>query len=237
MVRVQLAGISIQMNNRFPDTALLCRGYETEEAPRLVLTVSPEEIEAERAMQADIFSEGYLESVCLYRKLALEVLNHQVFLLHAAVIEVDGVGYGFLAPSGTGKTTQMRLWLEHFGSRARVINGDKPLIRMVQEGESCKFLAYGTPWCGKEGYQCNASTPLKALYLLERAEMPQCIPATPEQSLDRLFRQLLLPSDLGQMDHLLSMVDQLLESVNVYLLRCNMTADSVLAAYDAANAV
>lgn len=109
MVRVRLAGIPVQMNSRFPDTARLCRRYETQEEPKLVLSVSQEEIEAERSMQADIFTDGYLELVCMYRKLALEVLKQDVFLLHAAVIEVDGEGYAFLAPSGTGKTTQTRL--------------------------------------------------------------------------------------------------------------------------------
>ena len=143
MVRVQLAGISVQMNNRFPELEWLCRDYMTDEVPLITLAVTQEEIEEERAKQADIFTDGYLETVCLYRKLAPEMLNHNVFLMHASVIEVDGEGYAFLAHSGTGKTTQTRLWLEYFGSRARVINGDKPLIRMMPDGT---FVAYGTPW-------------------------------------------------------------------------------------------
>lgn len=235
MVRVQLAGIPIQMNNRFPDTETICRGYETDEEPRIILSVSPEEIEAERSLQADIFSDGYLESVCMYRKLALEILKYGVFLLHAAVIEVDGAGYAFLAPSGTGKTTQTRLWLDYFGSRARIINGDKPLIRMEQYEDGWKFAAFGTPWCGKEGLNCNASVPLKALYLLERAEVPGCIRAPQSYSVDHIFRQLLMPVDMDQMDMLLTMVDRLLEAVPAFVLKCNMTADSVTTAYTAGN--
>ena len=115
-----MAGIPIQMNNRFPNLQMLCRGYETDEDPVITLSVTQEEIEAERTMQADIFTDGYLETVCLYRKLALEMLKYGVFIMHASVIEVDGEGYGFLAHSGTGKTTQTRLRLENFGSQARV---------------------------------------------------------------------------------------------------------------------
>ena len=230
MVRVQLAGIPVQMNNRFPELEWLCREYVTDEAPLITLAVTQEEIEEERFKQADIFTDGYLETVCLYRKLALEMLKHTVFLMHASVIEVDGEGYAFLAHSGTGKTTQTRLWLEHFGARARVINGDKPLIRVMPDGT---FVAYGTPWCGKEGMGCNASVSLKALFLLERSTVPACEPADQEFSIDRLFHQLLMPEKPEQVMLLLDMVDKLVETVPCYRLRCDMTDTSVLVACEA----
>lgn len=234
MVRVQLAGLPVQMNNRFPNLEVLCRGYETDEAPIITLSVTQAEIEAERAMQADIFTDGYLETICLYRKLALEMLKHNVFILHASVLEVDGEGYGFLAHSGTGKTTQTRLWLEHFGERARVVNGDKPLIRVVETETGWQFIAFGTPWRGKEGMGCNASVPLKALYLLERSTVPSCEPASQEYTIDRIFHQMLMPENPEQMMNLLSMADRLVETVPCYCLRCDMTDHSVTVAYNAA---
>ena len=200
----------------------------------ITLAVTPEELQQERLKQEDIFTNGYLETVCLYRKLALELLQYDVFIMHASVVEVDGAGYAFLAHSGTGKTTQTRLWLEHFGSRARVINGDKPLIRVALEGDAWKFIACGTPWCGKEGMGCNASVPLKAIFLLERSVVPSCERATQEYSIDRLFHQMLMPERPEQMIQLLDMVDRLVASVPCYRLCCDMTDASVLAAYAAA---
>jgi len=234
MVKIKLAEIPIGLDNRYPDLEWLCRGYVTDEEPLLSVSVTPEEIEEERSKQADVFTEGYLESVCMYRKLTLEMLRFNVFILHASVIEVDGEGYAFLAHSGTGKTTQTRLWLEHFGHRAKVINGDKPLIRMVPNEEGWKFVAYGTPWCGKEGMGCNASVPLKVLFLLERSTVPSCEPADQEYSIDRLFHQLLMPEYPEQVMQLLDMVDKLVETVPCFRLRCDMTDASVLAAYHAA---
>lgn len=234
MVNVKLAGIPVCFENRYPDLEYLCREYVTEETPVLTLSVTREEIEEERSEQADVFTDGYLETICLYRKLALEMLQHDVFLMHASIIEVDGAGYAFLAHSGTGKTTQTRLWLEHFGSRARVVNGDKPLIRVMPDGT---FVAYGTPWCGKEGMGCNASVLLKALFLLERATVPTCEPADQEYSIDRLFHQFLMPKKPEQMMQLLDMVDKLVESVPCYRLRCDMTETSVLAAYEAVSRI
>lgn len=223
------------MNNSFPDLEIICRGYETEEEPIITLSVTQEEIEHERSKQADIFTDGYLETVCLYRKLANEILRYDTILLHASVLEVDGNGYGFMAPSGTGKTTQTRLWLEYFGDRARVINGDKPLVRVINDGQRTSFVAYGTPWCGKEKMNCNASVPLKALFLLERALEPSCELASQEYSVDHIFHQLLMPQGFEQMEMLLNMVDALVENVPIYVLRCNMKHESVETAWNAVN--
>jgi len=231
MVKVKLADIPVCFENRYPDLEILCRGYETDEPAKITLSVTPEEIEQERSSQTYEFTDGYLETVCLYRKLALEMLQHGVFIMHASIIDLDGEGYAFLAHSGTGKTTQTRLWLEYFGSRARVINGDKPLIRLCGDGS---FVAYGTPWCGKEGMGRNASVPLKALYLLERAPEPSCERASQEYSVDRLFHQLLMPQQAQQMMLLLDMVDKLVETIPCYRLRCNMKQESVITAYEAA---
>lgn len=230
MVDIKIADIPIRLNNRFPDLKCFCAGYETCEHPKIELSVSQAELDQERSKQAQLFTDGYLETVCMYRKLALEVLEHKTFLLHASVIEVDGAGYGFLARSGTGKTTQTRLWLEHFGSQARVINGDKPLIQMVQNGATWEFIAYGTPWCGKENMGCNASVPLKAMFILERSIVPACEPASQEYIIDHLFHQLLMPEKPKQTMLLLNMVNRLLETVPCYRLACDMSDDSVVAA-------
>ena len=233
MVNVKLADIPVRFDNRYPDLEYLCAGYETDEEPVIRLSVTPEEIELERSMQTYEFPEGYLETVCIYRKLALEMLKHDVFIMHASVLEVDGEGYAFLAHSGTGKTTQTRLWLEHFGDRIQVVNGDKPLIRVVPKGDGWEFVAYGTPWNGKEGMGCNASVPLKALFLLERALNPTCEPASQEYTVDRLFHQMLMPENPELMMNLLTMADRLVETVPAYILRCDMTDASVIAAYQA----
>jgi len=235
MLKIKLADIPVQLNNRFTELEQLCAGYECDDAPLMELSVSEEDIARERSMQPGDFSDGYLETVCIYRKLALEMLGQGVFIMHASVIELDGVGYAFLAPSGTGKTTQTRLWLEHFGGHARVINGDKPLIRLAEENGKARFIAYGTPWCGKEGMGCNAAVPLRALFLLERAESPACFPAEQDYSIDRIFRQLLMPERPEQMITLLDMADKLIEALPIYVLRCNISTASVSAAYEAAN--
>ena len=236
MVNILLAGIPVEFDNRFPQLADLCRGFETDLPPALSIRVSDSELEEERSKQAEVFSDGYLETVCCYRKAALALLDRDIFVMHGSVVELDGAGYAFLAPSGVGKTTQTRLWQRHFGSRLRVINGDKPLIRMVHDGASVRFLAYGTPWRGKEGLGCNAAAELKAIFFLNRSSVPSAEPASQEQKVDLLFRQLLMPAQPERMLRLLTMADGLVSTVPFYMLHCDMTERSVLCAYQAAAA-
>ena len=47
--------------------------------------------------------------------------------LHAAMVEKDGYGVVFLGPSGMGKSTQAKLWVEHQG--ADFIIGDNSRSR------------------------------------------------------------------------------------------------------------
>ena len=233
MVKILLAGIPVEFDNRYPDLHDLCRGFETELTAEIQIRVAPEELAQELAMQPGDFSDGYLETVCAYRKAANALLNRDVFVMHGSVVAVDGEGYAFLAPSGVGKTTQTRLWQQHFGQRLRVINGDKPLIRMVHDGEAAQFHAYGTPWQWKEGMGCNACAPLKAVFFLKQSREPGAVPATHAQKVDLLFRQLLMPVEPERMMRLLNMADKLVSSVPFYVLSCDMTEASVLCAYHA----
>ena len=107
------------------------------------------------------------------------------------------------------------------------------MIRIETKEDHCRFIAYGTPWRGKEGLGCNASVPLKAMFLLERALEPSCEPASEEYVVDRLFHQLLMPEKPELMMELLSMADRLVETVPCYRLLCDMTDKSVVAAYEA----
>ena len=90
MVNILLAGIPVEFDNRFPDLAELCRGFETDLPPALSIQVSDKELEEERSKQTDVFSDGYLETVCCYRKAANALLVRDIFVMHGSVVELDG---------------------------------------------------------------------------------------------------------------------------------------------------
>ena len=96
-----------------------------------------------------------------------KLLDYNGMMFHASAVVVDGKAYLFSAPSGTGKSTHTRLWLEYFGEKAYILNDDKPAIR-IMDG---KFYAYGTPWCGKDNVSTNQKCEIKAICFLERSEV------------------------------------------------------------------
>jgi len=148
--------------------------------------------------------------------------------MHAACIEMDGEVYVFCAKSGTGKTTHLKLWKQVYGDKARIINGDKPIIRMKNDG----FTVYGTPWCGKEGYNINTSAPLKAVCFIERGVDNEIEQIKPEQVMTRLVHQILMPVNPAEMVSYLDMIDKLIKSTPVYVLKCNMNEEAAHVSYN-----
>lgn len=232
MFVISIADMKVRIDNKYDYVTKLCRDYiiNTDEFD-FTVKVSEENLKKEILANNHKFSPGYCESVCLYRELCEKMINYNRFLFHSCIVEVDGISYAFAAKSGVGKSTHSRLWLEYFKDRARIINGDKPLITFDNQ----KVIAYGTPWCGKEGYNINTKTELKAICFLERGSTNQIRELKKEEVIDRLFHQLIIPNSPVLAETLLEMVDKLINKVPVYLLQCNISLEAVKIAYEAMN--
>ena len=210
-------------------TLSLCKDYEvTGEAADFSVRATLAECEAEAARALTPATLAYSEALIVYRKICDLLAPRGVILLHGATVKTGGRAYAFCAPSGTGKTTHIRLWLSLFPDRVTVLNGDKPLLR--REGES--FTVYGTPWCGKEGWNKNDKAPLSAICFLERGEKNAIRRLSKEEALGRIFEQLLKPSGALGIDGLLSTVDGLLSAVPMFLLSCNISEEAARLSYD-----
>ena len=225
----RIAGLAIEIRARYEYVARQCAAYLAPEGttPDFSVEVTDEALAASQA-QAPDFSIAYHESLCVYREICKKILAYGGILLHAAVIEVDGRAYAFSAPSGTGKSTHISLWRRTLGERVQIINGDKPILRY----EGGRFIAYGTPWCGKEGWQRNASAPLDAICFLERNEENRIRRMTSAEAVDHIFHQLLRPKSAAEMDATLSLTDTLLREVPIYLLGCNISEEAARLAYE-----
>lgn len=230
-----LAGVPIEVTVLHSSTRRFCAEYLTEQLPRISVEITQEDIEIERekSAQEDLrcsipirhFSDDYLETLALYRRIVEALLMHDVLLFHGALIEKDGEGILFTAPSGTGKTTHIRLWQQVFGEAVTVINGDKPLLRFTSEG----VFACGTPWQGKENLGTNKQVPLRAICYLERAGNNHIETISMLQALPTLMQQTYRfyhPEQVRRMMQLLSR----LETVNQYRLGCNMQPEAAMVA-------
>lgn len=231
MFSIRIAELNIGIDNKYDYAERFCRGYiiESTEQKDFTVSVTESEIDAEIAASEVNASRGYAETICIYRAICDKVLReYDGLLFHSAVIEYEGRGYAFSAKSGTGKSTHIALWRKAFGESVGVVNGDKPLIRR----KNGQFVAYGTPWCGKEGYGRNASVPLAAVCFLERGADNAISPMPAEDAVSRVFSQILFPSDLDGFDKTASFLDGMLKKVPCYRLSCNMNVDAAIVAYN-----
>lgn len=230
MFQIRLAGLNIRVFNRYEFSRTRCQDYLADfERADLEVSVSPAQIEKEKAEALCPCSDDYAEFICIYREIALRLPQFDAFVFHAAVVAVDGEAYAFTAPSGTGKSTHIRFWLSEFADKgAKVVNGDKPIFRL----ENGIFTAYGTPWCGKEDWGENTCAPLHAICFLTRGAENKISRIGDEESVSRIFHQVIMPKDPEIMDRFLSLLDSLISSVPAYLLECTISTMAAQVAYN-----
>lgn len=229
MFSIKIADMIIGIDEKYDYVRNFCREYIAD-SQNVDFTVCADNADIEREFNAGNgnFSLAYCECICIYREICKKIPEYDAFLLHAAVIEVDGKSYAFTARSGTGKSTHIRLWQKRFGKRCRIINGDKPIIKKIGN----EFFACGTPWCGKEGLQTNAISPLAGLCFLERGEKNSICKALPDEILSRIFHQLIVPQNAHLQDMFFALLDDFLNSTPAYILRCNMEESAADTAFE-----
>ena len=234
---VRIAGVDIRVDSIYDEVYKMCRDYLCDSAGELSVTITPEDIDFERRKSLReaavegripvIYPEPYLETLAVYRKIASGMLDYDAFLMHGAVIGVDGEAYLFTALSGVGKTTHILLWLENIEG-SFVINGDKPILRFTGDG----VYAFGTPWAGKEKYNTNTSLPLGAIVLLGRGEKNEITPVSFMRVYPMLLQQIYRPARPDDMRKTLELLKKLGERVDFYELRCNMEPEAAIVAYE-----
>ena len=148
-------------------------------------------------------------------------------MLHGSTVAVDGTAYLFTAACGTGKSTHTRLWREAFGSRAVMVNDDKPFLRLTEDGA----LACGAPWSGKHGLDENITVPLGGICLLRRGPENRIQPVSEAELLPMLLHQCHCPE--GQEAVMETMVRVLAARVPLWQMECTKAPDAAHTAYRA----
>ena len=107
---------------------------------------------------------------------------HDAVLMHASCVCFDGQGVAFVGPSGIGKSTHSRLWVNYIKGSS-LLNDDQPIVRLI---DGVPFLC-GSPWSGKTACYKNKVVQLKALFCMEQAKENRVELLTPQM----MFGQLL----------------------------------------------
>ena len=232
--RISLAGQVVGIRSLHDEVFHLCRAYLSD-APEVSFRVetTPEDLrfEQEKSLReaalegkpAILYPDPYLETLAVYRKIALRMPEYDTWLMHGSAVAVGKEAFLFTASSGTGKTTHTRLWLEQIPG-SFVVNGDKPLLRM-RDG-FCEVC--GTPWSGKENMNQNVIVPLRAICFLLRGAENRIEEIPFRDAAPLLLQQSFRSNDSFVMQKTMALIRSLGDRVRFYRLFCNMEPEAAL---------
>lgn len=234
--KIKVASYVFALHTSYENCKNLCKDYLTDEDSDVDITITPDDIVFEQdksdkeaiyeGRKPEKFSDGYLEEINVYRKIADYVNKRNANVFHGALIEKDGVGYLFTAKSGTGKTTHINNWLKLYPD-TRIINGDKPIIKI--DGD--KVIAYGTPWSGKENLNINDSVVLKNIIVLERDETNHIEQIDISGAIGSLMSACYRVNNIDALNFVMNVAKR----CKLYKLGCNMLEESAKVAYEGMN--
>lgn len=150
--------------------------------------------------------------------------NNAVFI-HSSCIEYKNSAIMFSALSGTGKSTQARLWKEYKG--AKHINDDKNLIFL----EDDKLVVYGTPLSGKHHLDENTKGYLKSIIFIKQSPTNSIKKLSKMEAYIQLLNQIQRPNDQYDDQKMNFMINKILE-LPFYELSCNISEEAVDTVYN-----
>lgn len=226
MKRYQIAGLTVDMavSGR---TARQAKAYEISvEGPAdIVLTCDVPQI---LALNPELKTEETAEYMGTGAVFARHLLAFDGSFLHASAVVLDGKAYLFSAPSGTGKSTHTEKWCRLFG--ATYLNDDKPALRWMND----TWMAYGTPWSGKNDLSSPMGAALGGIAFLKRGEQNAIRRFSPDQALPWFMSQSLWRlSGAEAMDRQLRLADRLLRQVPIWELTCRNDDEAAMVSYRA----
>lgn len=178
-----------------------------------------------KARELNTSSLSYAEFVCIHELLAEKLPLYDCLLSHGACINYRGRGYLFMAPSGTGKTTHIRHWLNN--TDCVVVNGDKPILKIDDSG----VIVYGNPWNGKEHLGSNTSVVLDSIVILKRGDANSINRVRASDCIMDIMRQFYSPKTIIGINKSVDLINRLFSSVKLYELYCTKDEGSFLVSY------
>ena len=235
--RIEIAEVPVLIRCHDEKNAAFFREYLTEKRERFIIEPGPEdlagmqrhfdrmdEVEGRPGRQR---SDSFLENNAIHKLLAERLVFENVILMHGSALCMDGQAFIFTAASGTGKSTHARLWREVFGDRVWMINDDKPMLRIEENG----VQVYGTPWNGKHHLGRNACAPLKAIAQLRRDTSNHIEPLSKADAFAELIRRGYVSDKPAVMAKITALDKSLLDLVPFYRLDCNIEEEAAMTAW------
>ena len=229
--KIKIAGRIVQIKALYTQVCELCTDYicDTDESADICIKSSEKAIEYERKNNDSTdATDGYLETLSIYRAIAERMLAYSTILMHGAAVAYNGAAYMFSSKSGIGKTTRTDQFIKQIDG-SFVVNGDKPLIRITDEG----IYVCGTPWCGKENQNTNTIVPLRSIIILERSDKSYIREMSYKEAFIPILAQMYKPSSQELMVLSLTLLKKLENNVKFYKYGINLEDMNMKRLYEA----
>lgn len=162
-------------------------------------------------------SPSYREYKILLFLTGKELIRSRMCIFHGVAFLWKNKVWIITAPSGTGKTTQFRLWNKLYGPEIKLICGDMPALEYKEDG---RILVQPTPWNGKERYgNTYYSGEVWGIILLEQGKENIIERLAPNEAVKSIFLQMAsVPDTKKDIDAVASMERDLLCKIPVWKL-------------------
>ena len=203
-------------------TKLLCKGNEevkvkySDENKKEVSWYMTEENGTPFLYNVYVLEEKVLKffNPLIFVDLSEFLIHFEAMVLHSSLINYQGHGIVFTAPSGTGKSTQADLWRDNLG--AKILNGDRSIIRKEN-----LYYAYGSPYSGSSHIYENESVPLKAIVVLRQAKENRLRKMSMKEAYLCLLSEMSISSGKKEIIEKQSQwLLEMLQKIPVYMLEC-----------------
>jgi hypothetical protein len=167
--------------------------------------------------------------ISAYMAIDEALVNAGGFMLHASLIDAHGVGILFTAPSGTGKSTQAKLWEENRG--AKILNGDRVMIRPVKAGNDSpevKYFAYGSMFAGSSHIYINESVEIGAIVILSQNKENMIVSTSESQQFVKIYSESLVkPWNVEYQEKVIEAIERVVNNVKIISLACTPDVKAV----------
>lgn len=174
-------------------------------------------------------TDSHIFSFSVWIAFGIAALHRNIVAVHASTVIHDGKSILFLGESGTGKSTQSTLWLQHIPN-TELLNDDSPFLK-VNENETP--TVWGSPWSGKTPCYKDKHTPISAFIRLRQAPYNSIKRLRTLEAIGALQPSLppIFASEPVLAGLMIECLSSILRQIPVYILDCLPNKDAVNLVY------
>lgn len=219
--KFECAGINIYYSFNYEETINFFRDYINglyNDINGVYINLSKDYLDENRwLISENEKSNAFLEYKCLMLATGNSLLEYNRAVFHSVAVLWKDYAWIITAPSGTGKTTQIRHWKKILGKNAVIINGDKPIIEVRNDNS---VWVYSSPWRGKEhAGSPGLKAPLGGIVLLQQGNSNKIQRISESDAVIPLFSEFIsYPENPLQIRKQAEILNSILDSVPVWKL-------------------